>query len=153
MIGLRRKLSVSWKSIEKIQINSANELKSVIQKWQSKFGSSALVLLSGELGAGKTEFVKQWGALHGLDGIASPTFALHHSYGETQHYDLYRIESGDDLETVGLWEVLADRSGYIFIEWPERVPDSEWPNDWRTFKIQFTKMQGSVRVLELFERN
>lgn len=143
---------MTWKTIDQIQINSADELKSVIQKWQPRLGSSALILLSGELGAGKTEFVKQWGALRGLSGIASPTFALHHSYGETQHYDLYRIESADELETIGLWEVLADRSGYIFIEWPERVPDSEWPNDWRTFKIQFTKMSGTLRELLLFER-
>lgn len=144
---------MNWQLLETVTIQSPDQMKDLIERWRVHFGVSALILLSGELGAGKTEFVKQWGKLHGLDGIASPTFALHHSYGSTAHYDLYRISSADDLETIGLWELLSEKKGYVFIEWPERVPESEWPRDWKILKIVFDKRQDSERKLELYLRN
>ena len=139
-----------WQAIDQATIHSPDQIKDLIQKWKHHFGLTSLILLSGELGAGKTEFVKQWGKLYGIEGIASPTFALHHSYGNIQHYDLYRIESKDDLETIGLWDVLAEKNGHVLIEWPERVADSDWPTDWSIFKIQILKLSETNRQISLF---
>lgn len=83
------------------------------------------VLLIGELGAGKTAFTR--GFVEGVqDGegefVASPTYNVCHIYDTdppVHHYDLYRIASEDDLESVGFYDSLDD--GILIIEWPERV--------------------------------
>jgi tRNA threonylcarbamoyladenosine biosynthesis protein TsaE len=89
-----------------------------------------VVLLIGELGAGKTTFAK--GLLGGLglatpDQVASPTFTLIHEYGRAYHIDLYRIENERDLATLGLEELL-ERDAVLIVEWGERFPRL-WPPD------------------------
>lgn len=85
----------------------------------------AVLLLSGELGAGKTAFVR--GLAEGLgidpDEVTSPTFTLVHEYREGRlplvHVDLYRTESAD-LDEIGLDQDLA-AEGVVAVEWPERL--------------------------------
>lgn len=92
-----------------------------------------LVLLSGDLGAGKTTLTK--GIVAGLgaaseDEVTSPTFTLVHVYGDKKkvyHGDLYRIESFHDFETLGLEDIFA-KPAVVIIEWSERFPlASPWP--------------------------
>lgn len=84
-----------------------------------------VLLLSGELGAGKTAFVRGLAAGLGVspDAVTSPTFTLVHEYRggrlPLQHVDLYRLEQAD-LDTLGLDEALAE-SGVVAVEWPERL--------------------------------
>jgi tRNA threonylcarbamoyladenosine biosynthesis protein TsaE len=83
-----------------------------------------LVLLSGELGTGKTTLTK--GIVSGLgvaqeDQVTSPTFTLVHRYGEdatVYHIDLYRVGDFHDLETLGLEDFLTEQA-IVIIEWPE----------------------------------
>lgn len=85
----------------------------------------AVLLLSGDLGAGKTAFVR--GLAQGLgvspDEVSSPTFTLVHEYRggrlPLQHVDLYRLGQAD-LDTLGLDEALAE-AGVVAVEWPERL--------------------------------
>ena len=92
-----------------------------------------LVLLSGELGSGKTTLTK--GIIAGLnaaseDEVTSPTFTLVHEYGGGQkivHGDLYRIESFHDFETLGLEDVFA-MPAIVILEWSEKFPlKTNWP--------------------------
>jgi tRNA threonylcarbamoyladenosine biosynthesis protein TsaE len=92
-----------------------------------------LILLSGELGAGKTTLTK--GIVSGLGAareqdVTSPTFTLVHSYrGEVQvyHVDLYRVGDSHDLETLGLEDVLA-QPAVVIVEWPEKLAlGTDWP--------------------------
>jgi tRNA threonylcarbamoyladenosine biosynthesis protein TsaE len=84
------------------------------------------VLLSGELGAGKTTLAK--GIVSGLgaaaeDEVTSPTFTLVHKYGRdgrVYHIDLYRISDARDLETLGLEDIFSEKA-IILVEWPERL--------------------------------
>jgi tRNA threonylcarbamoyladenosine biosynthesis protein TsaE len=93
----------------------------------------AVVLLIGDLGAGKTTLAK--GIVQGLgaaepDEVSSPTFTLVHEYGErpkVYHVDLYRIGKAQELESVGLEELL-DREAVVLVEWGERFPRL-WPTD------------------------
>ncbi|MBL8647770.1 MAG: tRNA (adenosine(37)-N6)-threonylcarbamoyltransferase complex ATPase subunit type 1 TsaE [Sphingosinicella sp.] len=90
-----------------------------------------VVLLSGDLGAGKTALAR--GILAGLGHageVPSPTFTLVQSYEvpgvrlPVWHVDLYRLEDPDEVEELGLDEILAD--GALVIEWPERA-GGRWP--------------------------
>ena len=92
-----------------------------------------LVLLSGELGAGKTTLTK--GMASGLgaaneDEVTSPTFTLVHKYtrgGPVYHVDLYRIGDFHDFETLGLEDVFAEEA-VVIVEWPDRFRlRTEWP--------------------------
>ncbi len=84
----------------------------------------SLVLLVGDLGAGKTTFTKGIvGALAGLppEEITSPTFTLVHDYGAAVfHMDLYRLEKPAELATLGVEELLYDHGGILLVEWGER---------------------------------
>lgn len=92
-----------------------------------------VVLLIGELGAGKTTLAK--GIVHGLgaadpEEVSSPTFTLVHEYGDgpkVYHVDLYRIGRVAELESLGLDELL-DREAVVLVEWGERFPRL-WPED------------------------
>lgn len=84
-----------------------------------------VVLLIGNLGAGKTTLAK--GIAHGRgaaepDEVSSPTFTLIHEYGAgVYHIDLYRLEEAREVATLGL-EDLFDRDALVLIEWGERFP-------------------------------
>jgi tRNA threonylcarbamoyladenosine biosynthesis protein TsaE len=85
-----------------------------------------LVLLEGELGAGKTTLVKGIAAGLGAaseDEVTSPSFTLVHEYGPAgtiYHADLYRVESARDLATLGL-EELSSRAATVLVEWGEKL--------------------------------
>ncbi len=99
----------------------------------ARLKAPALVLLSGELGAGKTTLTK--GIASGLgaareDEVTSPTFTLVHKYGgpaPVYHVDLYRIADFHDLETLGLEDVFAERA-VVIVEWPDKLTlRTDWP--------------------------
>ncbi len=80
--------------------------------------------LSGELGAGKTTFVKGFAAACSIphDAVTSPTFTLINEYKGTVpifHADLYRIGSDDELFRTGIYD-LDMRQGFLLVEWPEK---------------------------------
>lgn len=86
-----------------------------------------VVLLIGNLGAGKTTLAK--GIAAGLraadpDEVSSPTFTLIHEYGEGRlyHIDLYRLDTPREVASLGLDE-LIDSGAVVLIEWGERFPD------------------------------
>jgi tRNA threonylcarbamoyladenosine biosynthesis protein TsaE len=102
---------------------SAEETEEVGEELAAGLGAGDLLLLSGELGAGKTTFVR--GLARGLGATAavqSPTFQLVRIYpGRIQlaHVDLYRLESGADLGDLGLDDLLEQ--GIVAVEWGDRL--------------------------------
>jgi tRNA threonylcarbamoyladenosine biosynthesis protein TsaE len=87
----------------------------------------AVILLIGNLGAGKTTLAK--GIVSALtatepEEISSPTFTLIHEYGDARvyHIDLYRLETVQEVATLGLDEIF-DRDAVVLIEWGERFPE------------------------------
>jgi tRNA threonylcarbamoyladenosine biosynthesis protein TsaE len=110
----------------------------------------AVVLLIGNLGAGKTTLAK--GIIDGLgaalpEDVSSPTFTLIHEYGGGRvfHVDLYRIDDPRDLRTLGL-EDLLEREAVILVEWGERFPRL-WPPD--RIEIRLTTLDAADREIEL----
>ena len=110
-----------------------------------------VVLLIGQLGAGKTTLAK--GIVKGLgaaepDEVSSPTFTLIHEYGRdgrVYHVDLYRLDEPRELATLGL-EELFEREAVVLIEWGERFP-AILPDE-RT-EIRISVSDGDARQIEV----
>jgi tRNA threonylcarbamoyladenosine biosynthesis protein TsaE len=108
-----------------------------------------LVLLSGELGAGKTTLTK--GIVSGAgaareEDVTSPTFTLVHKYGSGKrifHVDLYRISDFHDLETLGLEDVLSE-PGVVIVEWPDRL---KLRTDWPVVQIKLEHVEEDTRKI------
>jgi tRNA threonylcarbamoyladenosine biosynthesis protein TsaE len=124
-------------------------------KWGKEFSGRlkppVLVLLTGDLGTGKTTLTK--GIVSGLgaaseDDVTSPTFTLIHVYGKptkVYHADLYRIESFHDFETLGMEDMFSTPSIAI-LEWSERFPlQSPWPQ----FRVRLEHLGGDARRITI----
>jgi len=107
---------------------SEEETIALGEKLARELPQSGVVLLVGNLGAGKTTLAK--GIAKGLgaaspEEVSSPTFTLIHEYGtppKVYHVDLYRLERASEVARLGLDE-LFDREAVVLIEWGERFPE------------------------------
>jgi len=96
------------------------------EKLAAELPARGVVLLIGQLGAGKTTLAK--GIVKGLgaarpEDVSSPTFTLVHEYGPSvYHIDLYRLDTAAQVATLGLDEIF-DRRAVVLIEWGERFPE------------------------------
>ena len=112
----------------------------------SELPRRAVVLLIGNLGAGKTTLAK--GIVSGLSAtqpeeVTSPTFTLIHEYGRVYHIDLYRLDKPEEVATLGLDEIF-DRDAVVLIEWGERFP--QWmPKD--RFEIRLRPLDEDRREI------
>ena len=136
---------------EEVITHSADETIAWGRKLAEKLQAPVLILLSGELGTGKTTLTK--GIVAGLhaaqeDDVTSPTFTLLHEYGTGKrvfHGDLYRIESFHDFETLGLEDVFA-QPAIVILEWSEKFPlKAPWPQ-WR---LRLEHLGGDARRITL----
>ncbi len=118
---------------EEIITHSADETIAWGRELAKRLEPPVLVLLSGELGSGKTTLTK--GIVAGLNAateeeVTSPTFTLLHEYGgghQVFHGDLYRIENFHDFETLGMEDIFA-QPAIVILEWSEKFPlKTPWP--------------------------
>lgn len=106
--------------------NSEQETEALGTALASRLQPGTVLAYFGDLGAGKTAFTR--GLARGLnitDRITSPTYTIVNEYpGEIPlfHFDMYRLESSDDLFDIG-WEEYLQRGGILAVEWSERVED------------------------------
>lgn len=119
---------------EEVITHSAEETIQWGREFAARLKAPVLVLLSGELGSGKTTMTK--GIVSGLgaanaDEVTSPTFTLVHVHGrepKVYHADLYRIESLPDFESLGLEDIFA-HPAVLILEWSEKFPlTAPWPH-------------------------
>jgi tRNA threonylcarbamoyladenosine biosynthesis protein TsaE len=114
---------------QEITTNSADETIAFGRTLAEMLVPPKLVLLRGDLGAGKTTLVKGIAAAFEAaeeEDVTSPTFTLVHEYRSPRanlyHIDLYRIDTQRELETLGLDDLRADSNGILLIEWGEKFP-------------------------------
>ncbi|PYX01820.1 MAG: tRNA (adenosine(37)-N6)-threonylcarbamoyltransferase complex ATPase subunit type 1 TsaE [Acidobacteria bacterium] len=132
--------------------NSAEETIALGYKIASGLTPPKLVLLRGELGAGKTTLVKGIAeAFHAAsqDDVTSPTFTLVHEYRgpdvNIYHIDLYRVDTQRQLETLGLDDLIAGNS-ILLIEWGEKFQRFERERD---IEIAIESLGENQRIIRL----
>lgn len=127
--------------------HSAEETVRFAEDFAKKLEAGAVILYTGDLGAGKTTFTKGIArALEITETVTSPTFALvNEYYGKLPlfHFDLYRINGVDDLYAIGFFDYL-DRGGIIAAEWSENIPDLEYELE-NVKKVRIDKLSDSER--------
>jgi tRNA threonylcarbamoyladenosine biosynthesis protein TsaE len=93
------------------------------QKYARSLKKGDVVLLIGEMGAGKTAFMKGVAKYFGLEDVTIPTYAYLNVYGDyIYHYDCYRLSSGEDALNLGLTDYF-NKDNICFIEWSENIAD------------------------------
>ncbi len=142
-----------------MQSNSSDETISIGREIGASLAAPVLILLTGELGAGKTTLTKGIASGAGAaqeEEITSPTFTLIHKYTDgakpakrpaVYHIDLYRIESRPDLETLGLDDIFNERV-IVIVEWPERLI---LPTNWPMVQIKLEHVAEDVRKITIRE--
>jgi tRNA threonylcarbamoyladenosine biosynthesis protein TsaE len=136
---------------EEIITRSSEETTDWGREFAKRLTAPVLILLTGELGSGKTTLTK--GIVAGLgaaseDEVTSPTFTLVHVYGKAAkvyHADLYRIESAHDFETLGLEDVFL-KPAVVILEWSERFP---LQSPWREVRIRLEHQGGDSRRISV----
>ncbi len=135
---------------EVVVTHSAEETIQWGREFASRLKAPLLVLLSGELGSGKTTLTK--GIVSGLgaapeEDVTSPTFTLLHVYGSENaeqkvfHGDLYRVERFRDFETLGMEDIFT-KPAIVILEWSERFP---LPSPWPQIDIRLEHAGGDTR--------
>ena len=109
------------------KLTSPEETKSWGSGFAKELKSGDLILVSGELGSGKTTLAQGIGEGLGVRiRITSPTFLKIQSYPGRwtfHHLDLYNVGSIQELEKLGIYDVLEPENGICFVEWWDRFPD------------------------------
>lgn len=117
---------------------------------------ATLILLSGDLGAGKTSLVQACARALGLtEAITSPTFVIQKSYplegqlfSKLLHIDAYRLDGQKDLLHLGWEDQINDPTLIIFLEWPEMVAGLPFPKSFVHLNVRITETKGRDIQLE-----
>lgn len=119
--------------------NSETETFNLGAKLSCQFHSKDVVLLYGELGVGKSVFIRGVARQLGItEPMPSPTFTIVNQYVsdtvKVNHFDLYRISDPYELYEIGFEEYIYDENSITFIEWPEKAADL-LPDNCTTIRI------------------
>lgn len=131
------------------ETQDVGETEALAGRLGGQLAPGTLLLLFGDLGAGKTAFIR--GLASGLDvdieDVSSPTFTIvqeYHGRLRLQHVDLYRLRPGMEVEELGLDELLA-RGDIVAVEWADRLTD--WPAD--ALVVEIVDLGGDARRITI----
>ena len=115
--------------------NGQKQTEEIAFEYAKTLVKGDVVLLQGDLGAGKTAFTKGVARYFNLDGVTSPTYAYLNVYGDfLYHYDCYRLSCGEDAERLGLTDYFGG-DNICLIEWAENIIDA-LPDQVKTVRIE-----------------
>lgn len=131
--------------------NSENDTKEFAKKFASNLKNGDVIVLTGDLGSGKTKFTEGFLSYFGLENeISSPTFTIVNEYHKNDiniyHFDVYRLEDSSEFFAIGGEEYFE--SGICIIEWGELIDDA-LPNEY--IKIDFSRNldDENLRILNI----
>ena len=127
--------------------NSEQETEALGQRFGAEVPDGSVVAFYGELGSGKTAFIRGMARGMGIAGaVSSPTFTIVNEYAGGRslfHFDMYRLASADELYDIG-WEDYLGRGGVCAVEWSENV-EGAFEGDEIT--VSFRKLADTVREI------
>lgn len=138
----------------KIKIESINSIESSSETFVKNMGDKKIFLFNGNMGAGKTTFIKSICKVMGVkETVNSPTFAIVNEYRTRDgkiiyHFDCYRINKIEEALEIGIEEYL-DSGNICFIEWSENIAPL-LPDD--CVKVNIEEKENGTRIVEL-EKN
>lgn len=133
----------------KREINSEEETTSVAIEFAKVIKPGDVICLNGNLGAGKTFFIKQVVKQYGIVNASSPTFAIVNEYAGTRnvyHFDFYRINKVAELYDIGFNDYINDTDSIVFIEWAELFTQV-LPS--KTIEVKLILNEDSTREIEI----
>lgn len=131
-----------------LSITSPTQLPGIASQLIAYAGTNRIFVFYGDMGAGKTTFIKSLGKCLGItDAITSPTFSIVNEYvgatGKIYHFDFYRLKDQNEALDMGYEEYFYS-GNYCFIEWPEKIPDM-LPSHYVSVNIQV--LSGGLREI------
>jgi tRNA threonylcarbamoyladenosine biosynthesis protein TsaE len=150
------------KLLETITLNSLEDTRvlagRIAQKWQQSPQHRWVLGLQGEMGSGKTYFVKALAEAFGFkaDEANSPTFAIHQQYENQNltlhHLDLFRLTTEEELESSGFWDLFYEDQVLIAVEWIDRVGDHQLPENFVYQRMEWEVLDSGQRRVQIFAR-
>ncbi len=133
---------------------SEQETKNIAKKIASKTKNNSVIILNGELGAGKTKFTEGFLSYFGLENeISSPTFTIVNEYKNGKatifHFDVYRLEDIDEFYAIGGEEYFS--KGICIIEWGDIIKEA-LPKHYTTITICKDEQDTEKRILKIEEK-
>lgn len=139
--------------MDKFVVNNLKETKKVANVFAKLLSGGEIILLNGDLGAGKTTFTKFVLETLGVkDDVTSPTFTIMHEYKTKKfniyHFDMYRLSSGAEACEFGMDEYLysGDKHNIVFVEWAENIKDIL---NGKFIKINIKLLDDNKREIEI----
>ncbi len=131
------------------ETHSACETEGIGARLAASLKGGAVVAMFGGLGMGKTAFVRGMAQGRGISAeVSSPTFALVQDYGGKPplvHFDMYRIETWDDLYATGFFEYI-DQGAILAVEWSEQI-ENALPED--AIRVTFERLSDTDRRITI----
>ncbi|MBA4405895.1 tRNA (adenosine(37)-N6)-threonylcarbamoyltransferase complex ATPase subunit type 1 TsaE [bacterium] len=130
---------------------SENETADIANRFSEVLLPGDIVLLNGELGSGKTFFVKSICARFGIHTVSSPSFAIvneYHNGKKIVHFDFYRIRKIEELHDIGFEDYLMNDETIVFIEWAEMFSEI-LPH--KNYKINIKWINNSSREISILK--
>lgn len=138
--------------MDRLLIQDLANLPDAARSFLEKNRDKKIFAFYGDLGAGKTTFIKALcNELNVIDIVSSPTFSIINEYQNEQgvviyHMDFYRLDKLEDALEIGLEDYFSTEN-YCFIEWPEKI-DELLPT--QTTYVKIARNPDNARVLEIF---
>ena len=129
--------------------NSEKETEEIGESFAKTLKGGEIIAMYGDLGAGKTAFVRGMARGLGLtDRVSSPTFTIVNEYGRNGkliHFDMYRLSSADELFDIG-WEDYVARGSICAVEWSENVQEAFFGDE---IKVSIEKTGDNSRKITI----
>jgi len=140
--------------VERLESYSEQETKSIARNIASKIDNKAVIVLNGELGAGKTKFTEGFLSYFGLENeISSPTFTIVNEYKNEKaniyHFDVYRLSDIDEFYAIGGEEYFS--RGICIIEWGKIIEEA-LPEHYIKIDIQKDEENADKRIIIIEEK-
>ena len=136
-----------------IESREGNETSKLAADFSLIVKPGDIIALNGDLGCGKTFFVKSFAASLGIETASSPTFAIVNEYtgkNKIYHFDFYRINKINELYDIGFDDYLNDDSAIVFIEWADLFKEL-LPK--RIYEVKFAVVSDNLRRITIYKHD